>query len=148
MFNTAQVLWCQFIKTYPLRHCWCGQSSQTHSTMLAWRLCSLSTACPCSLRERPAVVKLHVAASIQKHLGCGQRVKMAAPSVDLQLQLQLGYLVTSASRHLTKDYIHMRTAEPHNFKRKTLKRKTYIYTVQVCGSLEYPIPPSRHARFV
>jgi hypothetical protein len=31
--------------------------------------------------------------------------------VQLQLQLQSGYLVTSASRHLTKDYIYTRAQQ-------------------------------------
>jgi hypothetical protein len=53
-----------------------------------------------------------------------------------RLQLQSGYLVTSASRHPTKDYIvylHACTAEPQSLKEK------HIYTVQVYGSLEYSL---------
>ena len=46
----------------------------------------------------------------------------------LQLQLQSGYLVTSASRHLTKDYIYTRAQQSLK-----VKKKQHIYTVQVYG---------------
>ena len=52
----------------------------------------------------------------------------------LQLQLQSGYLVTSGSRHLTKDYIYTRAQQSLK-----VKKKQHIYTVQVYGSLEYSL---------
>ena len=52
----------------------------------------------------------------------------------LQLQLQSGYLVTSASRHLTKNYIYTRAQQSLK-----VKKKQHIYTVQVYGTLEYSL---------
>ena len=54
--------------------------------------------------------------------------------IELQLQLQSGYLVTSASRHLAKDYIY--TCAQQSLK---VEKKQHIYTVQVYGSLEYSL---------